>query len=316
MIAEGNIKTIDIDKSVLQRIILPNNNSEVTVYLKRDDLIHLEISGNKWRKLKYNLLEAKKNGYGRLLTFGGAFSNHIYAVAAAGKIFEFKTIGIIRGEEHLPLNPTLKFAVESGMELHYLKRSIYRNRNDKNFQAEIAEQFGNVYIIPEGGTNDLALDGVAEIIDELYVDFDYIFTPVGSGGTLAGLVYGLNGKKNVVGISSLKNGNYLNQIVGDLLKKKLPVAPDNWRIICDYSFGGFAKIKPILVEFVERFYSLNAIELDYIYTGKMLFAVDDMIRNNYFSKGSNVVALHTGGLQGNAGMQSKIKKLTIENYYD
>lgn len=315
MTVKENIKTIDLNKSVLQRVILPNDNPEISVYLKRDDLLHSEISGNKWRKLKYNLIEAKKLGYNKLLTFGGAFSNHIYAVAAAGKILGFRTIGIIRGEENLPLNPTLQFAVNRGMELHYLSRSIYRKRIDKNFHVEIAKRFGNVYIIPEGGTNSFALEGVAEIVDELDINFDYLFTPVGSGGTLAGLVYGLNGRKNIVGISSLKNGNYLNQIVAELVEMKLPFVPANWRIICDYSFGGFAKIKPALVEFVKHFYSLNSIELDYIYNGKMLFAVDDMIKNNYFSKGTNIIALHTGGLQGNAGMQRKINKLTKEINY-
>ncbi len=279
-------------------------------------MLHREISGNKWRKLKYNLIEAKNLDLNQLLTFGGAFSNHVYAVAAAGKIFGFKTIGIIRGEEHLPLNPTLQFATSCGMELHYLNRTAYKNRNDKNFQTEIAEQFGNVYIIPEGGTNSFALEGVAEIVAELDINFDYLFTPVGSGGTLAGLVYGLNGRKNIVGISSLKNGNYLTKIVAELIEMKMPDVPDNWRIIFDYSFGGFAKIKPALVEFINHFSSLNSIELDYIYTGKMLFAVDDMIKNNYFSKGTNIIAIHTGGLQGNTGMQRKINKLTKEIHHD
>lgn len=311
--AGRNKLIIDINKSVLQRVILPNNNPEIKVYLKRDDLIHPEISGNKWRKLKYNLVEARNKGLDQLLTFGGAFSNHIYAVAAAGKMFGFETIGMIRGEEHLPLNSTLKFAAGCGMKLHYLDRTNYRKRNDINFQNEIAKQFENTYVIPEGGTNNFALDGVAEIVDELKVELDYLITPVGSGGTLAGLIYGSKGNKKIIGISSLKNGNYLKEIVNELLKNKFSVIPNNWEINCSYSFGGFAKIGNELIRFLKDFYSLNSIELDYIYNGKMMFAVDDMIKNNYFDKGTTIVALHTGGIQGNIGMKRKFNKLIEES---
>src|SRR5688572_5103008 len=171
---------------------------EITVMVRREDLLHPEVSGNKWRKLKYNLLAAAEQEFDTLLTFGGAFSNHIAAVAAAGNLFGFKTIGLIRGEEHFPLNPTLQQAVLNGMQLHYLDRETYRQKQEPEFLAELAQQFGRAFLIPEGGTNCLALKGCEEIIAGIQEPFDVLCCAAGTGGTSAGLLIGLNGEKQLL----------------------------------------------------------------------------------------------------------------------
>ncbi len=298
---------IELHKSITQKITLPNSFSSVEVYLQREDLIHPFVNGNKYYKLKYNLQKAKEENYNTLLTFGGAYSNHIYAVSAAAKLYGFKSIGIIRGEEYQPLNPTLQFAVNHEMKLHYLDRKTYRKRTDPEFREEIARQFGRVYIIPEGGTNELALKGTAEILKNISVDFDFLCSSVGSGGTLAGLITGNRGIKNIIGFSSLKGGDYLTSVIKELLPPTIKQC-GNWTIDLDYHFGGFAKINRELIEFIEWFKNENNIQLDPIYTGKMIYGINDMICNKYFPSNSRVVAIHTGGLQGLAGMKSKIEK--------
>lgn len=301
--------SVELNKSITQRVILPDNNKSVEVFLHREDLIHPLIGGNKYYKMKYNLLEAKKNNYDTLLTFGGAFSNHIYAVSAAANLFGFNSIGIIRGEEYDPLNSTLQFAVNNGMKLHYLDRETYRNRYEQEFRETIAKQFGRVYILPEGGTNELALKGTAEIVKNIEIDFDYLCAPVGSGGTLAGLIIGLNNNKKTIGFSSLKGGEYLSNTIDKLISNSSNREFDNWIINHDYHCGGFAKINLELVEFVNWFKKNNNAQLDLIYNGKMMYGINDLIKQNYFPANSKIVAIHTGGLQGLAGMKSKIEKI-------
>ena len=189
----------------------------IELYIKRDDLIHPHIQGNKWRKLKYNLFDARVNGIHTLLTFGGPFSNHIYATAAAAKLFHFKAIGIIRGDEPQVLSPTLQFAASQGMELYYMDRESYRQKDDPTNIESLRAQIGNFYLVPEGGTNALAVEGAAEIIEEIDIPFDYICTPCGTGGTLAGLVSGLKGQKQAIGFSSLKGGDTLTPKVSELV---------------------------------------------------------------------------------------------------
>ena len=172
---------------------------KISLFMKREDLNHPQMSGNKWYKLKFNIQEARNQGKDTLLTFGGAYSNHIYAVAAAGKIFNFKTIGIIRGEEHNPLNPTLSFAKGNGMKLYYLDRESYRKKNSPEICDKLTKKFGDFYLLPEGGTNRLAVKGCSEIIGKINLDYDYICCPCGTGGTLAGLITGLNGDKFALG---------------------------------------------------------------------------------------------------------------------
>jgi len=299
---------IDSKKAILQRIHL-NVKNDVEIYIKREDAVHPALSGNKWRKLKYNLIDAKDRGYNKLLTFGGAYSNHIYATASAGKLFGFETIGIIRGEEHLPLNPTLQFASDQGMVLNYLPRNIYRRRNEQEFQRQLAEQLGDVYIVPEGGSNLLALKGVAEMINEIDVDFDYVISAVGSGGTAAGIITALKGNQKYIGVPALKGGEYLNDIIAKFLYEYSERVYNNWELITDFHFGGFAKITHELIDFKMRFEDENDIELDNIYTSKMLFALERLINTGYIPNGSKIIAIHTGGLQGNKGMMKKVERL-------
>ncbi len=304
---------IDESKSILQEVQLPDNKSKIKVYIKRDDLLHPEISGNKWRKLKYNLSNASQLGFNTLLTFGGAYSNHIYAVASAGKNFGFNTIGVIRGEEHLPLNPTLQFAVNCGMQLHYLDRTTYRNRNDISFQNSLLQKYGNAYIVPEGGSNMLALKGAAEVIQSIDIDYDYICCANGTGGTIAGLISGLNGRKKVLGFPSLKGAEFLYDTIDQFVFEYNGKYIKNYNLILDYNFGGYAKINYDLIKFMDELTKTNNVPLDPVYTAKMMYGINDLIKNKYFPEETKVVAVHTGGLQGLMGMQNKIQNIKNNN---
>ena len=296
-------KYINEDSAVLQNVILPNVNKNTNVYIKREDLLHPIISGNKWRKLKYNLVEAKDKGYKTILTFGGAYSNHIHATAFAGKIFGFNTIGIIRGEEHQPLNPTLKDATEFGMKIYYVSRSEYRKKTDKNFIEMLHQKFGDFYHVPEGGSNNLAVKGGTEIVQDINIDFDYIVSACGTGGTLAGVICGLDGNKEAIGVSALKGAGFLNENVSKFVKDYSGKNYYNWKIKLDYHFGGFAKTKPEQIAYMKEFEELNNIQLDPIYTSKMIYGIYDMIKNGEIKKEATIIALHTGGLQGRRGKE-------------
>ena len=284
-------------------------DSGIKLFIKREDLNHPELSGNKWHKLKYNLISAKENGYETLLTFGGAFSNHIYATAAAGKLFGFNTIGIIRGEEHLPINPTLSFASSMGMKIHYVNRKTYREKNSIEFIKHLRQKFGNFYLLPEGGTNKLAVKGAGEIISNIDTDFDYVCCACGTGGTLAGLITGLDGRKRALGFSVLKGGSFLLSDVKKLVYETAGKKYNNWDINLNFHFGGYAKINSELVKFIQRFQKITSIPIEPIYTGKLLFGIYNLILNKYFNNGMNILAIHTGGLQGLPGMKNKISKL-------
>lgn len=275
----------------------------VSLYVKRDDLTHTQVSGNKWRKLKYNLQQAKTLGLPTLLTFGGAYSNHIHAVAMAGQLFGFRTVGVIRGEEHLPLNPTLSFARSCGMELHYLDRATFRLKDDPEvryqLQQALEERYGPFYWVPMGGTNTFALPGVAEVIGQLEgLHFDYLCTACGTGGTLAGLVSGDRGKHQLLGFPALKGADFLYDDIRHLLAEA-GHAYDNWALQLDYHFGGYAKHTPELLDFIRGVRERTGLPLEPIYTGKMCYGVYDLIRQGFFKRGETVVLLHTGGLQVN-----------------
>jgi 1-aminocyclopropane-1-carboxylate deaminase len=263
------------------------------------------MSGNKWYKLKFNIQEAREKGKNTLLTFGGAYSNHIYAVAAAGKIFNFNTIGIIRGEEYNTLNPTLSFAKENGMKLYYMDRESYRKKNSLEIRDKLIKKFGDFYLLPEGGTNELAVKGCSEIIEKIKLDYDYICCPCGTGGTLAGLITGLNGNKFALGFTVLKGASFLKNTVKTLLQPSTMYYLNNWDINLDYHFGGYAKFNKSLFEFIDRFSSLTNIPVEPIYTGKMLYGIYDLIANGFFKEETRIVAIHTGGLQGLDGLRSK-----------
>ncbi|VAW83941.1 pyridoxal phosphate-dependent deaminase, putative [hydrothermal vent metagenome] len=267
----------------------------VRLFIKRDDLIHPVISGNKWRKLKFNLIEAKRQQL-PFLTFGGAYSNHIHAVAGAGKLFDIRTIGIIRGEENLPLNPTLQFAKNQGMKLHYISRKDYRQKNNPELYNQFKKLFGPYYLVPEGGSNSLALPGVAEIITELdqQLNYDSVVTACGTGGTIAGLLSSKS-KKHFLGIAVLKGADFLRKDVKALYS---PSKQQSWDINLDYHFGGYAKYNKTLLEFITEFEETFQIKIEPIYTAKMFYGLFDLIEKNTFKKNSTIIALHTGGLQG------------------
>ena len=291
--------------SINQQIILPNN--AVELYVKREDKIHPFVSGNKYRKLKYNLLEAKNNGFDTLLTFGGAFSNHIAAVASAGNAFGFKTIGIVRGEElgnKISENSTLSFAKENGMQFKFVSRELYRNKTSESFLNDLKEEFGDFYLIPEGGTNKLAVKGCEEILNTEDNTFDYICCAVGTGGTISGLINCSKPSQQVLGFPALK---------GDFLKEDISkfATQTNWKLITDYHFGGYAKINEELVTFINQFKTDNQVSLDPVYTGKILYGIMDLISKNYFPKGSKILVIHTGGLQGIEGMNAVLRKKNL-----
>ena len=270
----------------------------VRLLVKREDLNHRFVSGNKWWKLKYNLEEAKRQQKNTLLTFGGAYSNHIFSTAAAARESGFKSIGIIRGEETLPINPTLQFARECGMHLHYIAREPYRHKQEPAFIQHLHDLFDDFYLIPEGGTNAFAISGCAEFAQtELNLSFDFIMVPVGTGGTMAGIVAGLRGSKTVLGVSTLRGGDFLMDEVTHLVQKFNGEVYENWSILTPYHHGGYAKVTKELLAFMDEMRVTYNLPLDHVYTGKLLWAVMEEVKNGTFPKGSTVLALHTGGLQ-------------------
>ena len=294
---------INLEKSINQHLTL-DKNLDIECYIKREDKIHPFISGNKYRKLKYNLIEAKKLGITTLLTFGGAFSNHIAAVAFAGKEFGFKTIGVIRGEElenNFEGNATLQFAQTNGMQFKFVSRSDYRLKTSINFISQLKREFGNFYNIPEGGTNALAIEGCQEILTETDEMFDYVCCAVGTGGTISGLINSSKLNQQILGFPVLK-GDFLSDNISKFVHQ------NNWKLITDYHFGGYAKVNEELVGFINKFKQLENISLDPIYTGKLMFGVYKLIEQGFFKKGSKILAIHTGGLQGISGINQRLKQ--------
>lgn len=285
----------------------------VDLYVLRLDLMHPWVNGNKWFKLKYNLLEAKEKNFTTLLTFGGAYSNHIYATAAAGNLFGFRTIGVIRGEERLPLNPTLSFAVQQGMQLVYLNREMYRQRNTPALQEYLRQRFGEVFIIPEGGSNLNGVRGCIEIVGSA-IAFDRICVACGTATTLAGIALSLHEGQRAIAFPVLKNGAFLAQEIESLLTNylasDLPApysSPASWELVCDYHFGGYAKVNDELLLFSQQFTQEHGVPLDYVYTAKMFYGVMDLLQQGFFCKGDRLLLVHTGGLQGNAGIEERFQ---------
>ncbi|WP_243794328.1 1-aminocyclopropane-1-carboxylate deaminase/D-cysteine desulfhydrase [Saccharopolyspora gloriosae] len=263
----------------------------VRVWLKRDDLLHPEVPGNKWRKLKYNLAAAKDRRDSRLLTFGGAFSNHLRATAAAGHYFGFETVGVVRGEEHLPLNESLAYAVGRGMMLTYLDRGTYRRKTEPDVLGALAAEFGPCYFLPEGGSNGLGVRGCAEVVDEIDVDVDVVCCATGSGGTVAAIAAGLAGHQRALGFTVLKGGQYLAGEVRRLQREGFGVTTGNWELDHDFHFGGYAKRKPELDSFISDFQSRHGIALDWVYEAKMMSGVFQRIGSGDFAPGTTIVAV-------------------------
>ncbi|OEY71740.1 1-aminocyclopropane-1-carboxylate deaminase/D-cysteine desulfhydrase [Salegentibacter salarius] len=283
----------------------------ISLHLKREDLLHPEVSGNKFRKLKYNILEAQKHEKKTLLTFGGAYSNHIAATAAAGKISGLKTIGIIRGEElgqnlekTLTQNRTLNFAHSCGMQFSFVSREDYRDKETLEFQKKLNEELSEFYLVPEGGTNQLAIKGCEEILNEKDKEFHFIAASVGTGGTLSGLINASTKNQQILGFPALK-GDFLSEEIKKYSTK------NNWELILNYHFAGYAKVDSHLINFINKFKEKYQIQLDPVYTGKLVFGIFDLIKTGYFPSGSKVLVIHTGGLQGIPGMNSVLKKKNL-----
>ncbi|TRO64181.1 1-aminocyclopropane-1-carboxylate deaminase/D-cysteine desulfhydrase [Christiangramia sabulilitoris] len=296
------------EKAVSQKI--PNQfiaefDQGIQLYIKREDLLHPEVSGNKFRKLKYNLIQARQESFAQLLTFGGAHSNHIAATAAAGQLFRFKTIGIIRGEE-LETNkekwsPTLRYAESCGMKFVFISREKYREKKSAEFIEKLKAEFGNFYLLPEGGTNELAIRGCSEILQDTDEIFDFICASAGTGGTVAGLIKAATTKQKVLGFSALIS-DHLGRDISEM------VDHNRWELNKDYHFGGYAKVNAKLIDFINDFSKKYKIYLDPIYTGKLVFGIFDLIKSGYFPKNSKILAIHTGGLQGIEGMNQILKR--------
>jgi len=299
--------------TINQKIEFPFSQ-KCTVYVKREDLIHPIVSGNKFRKLKYNLIEVKANQHTKLLTFGGAFSNHIAAAAFAAKENGFESIGIIRGEElrgKIAENPTLQFAQDCGMQFEFVSREQYRLKDEPQFLEELKQKFGSFYHLPEGGTNDLAIKGCEEILTSNDSQFDYICCAVGTGGTISGIINSTQIHQKVLGFPALK-GDFLKDEIRNFAKN------DRWELINSYHFGGYGKVDANLIAFINSFYEKTNVPLDPIYTGKLFYGVIDLINNNYFPECSKILVIHTGGIQGIQGMNIKLKnkKLPLINTND
>lgn len=287
--------------SPLEKLELPLfSEKSLEVFVKRDDLIDAVISGNKWRKLKHNILAAQAQNYHTILTFGGAFSNHIAATARVGKVFGLNTIGVIRGEEFTPLNPTLYQAKEDGMILIYVSRGDYKLKDSPELINKLKEQFGDFYLIPEGGGNNLGVEGCAEIVKEVDIKFDYILTDCGTGATLAGIVSAINENQVAIGIPVLKSGDFIRKEVDSFLGVELP-----FKLYTDYHFGGYAKHTQELIDFMRIFYKETGIKTDPVYTAKLFFGLLDLVKKDSFPIGSKIVVVHTGGLQGIAGFEKR-----------
>ena len=298
----------NIIKTQNQHIVLSVlKEKNIELYIKREDQIHPLVSGNKFRKLKYNLQEATNQQKKTLLTFGGAFSNHIVATAVAGTLRGFRTIGIIRGDElgkdvakTLANNSTLRKASESGMKFEFISREYYREKTRPQFIETLQEKHGDFYSIPEGGTNELAIKGCEEILTTEDSQFDYICSCVGTGGTISGIINNAKDHQKVLGFPALK-GDFLENEILKYAKKQ-----ENWELIKEYHFGGYGKYTDELIHFINRFKSETDIPLDPIYTGKMMFGVLDMIKKNRFLNGSKILIIHTGGLQGIEGFNQRL----------
>ena len=275
-----------------------------SIVIKREDLIHPIVSGNKIRKLNYVFQDIKEKNILCVLTFGGAFSNHLAATSTTGKILNVKTIGIIRGEEwqtKISESQTLVFCKNEGMELYCVSREEYRSKEFGNIVRGIVTKNSKIRIIPEGGTEPLAIKGCEEILQKEDINFDVVCSSVGTGGTLSGLINSVAHHQKVIGFNALKNPK-INLIVSNFTKQQ------NWFINPDYTFGGYAKVTDRLIAFMNQFYQQYEIPLDPIYTGKMLFGIFDLIKQKKWIWGKKILVIHTGGLQGVAGMNFQLQK--------
>ncbi|MGB3591563.1 MAG: pyridoxal-phosphate dependent enzyme [Nonlabens sp.] len=287
----------DPDCSIVQHF-KSYSQEQVEIFIKREDLLHPQVSGNKLRKLKYNFAHARENNYATILTYGGAYSNHIAATAAAGNLLGFKTIGVIRGEElgvdlekTLLHNITLRLATAYGMNLKFVSRNLYRRKNESSFRDRLICEYGRFYELPEGGTNGLAVKGCAEILErDEKSDYDVFAVAAGTGGTAAGVLQSVTSHKKVIVCGALK-GKFLKAEIEQLAAGK------PFDFFDDSEFGGYAKSRDELIGFMNLSFRESGIPLEPIYTGKLLFKLDKLIRAGYFKPKTRILAIHTGGMQ-------------------
>lgn len=283
-----------------------------SIFIKREDLLHPVVSGNKFRKLKYIFKEIITNKIPVVITFGGAFSNHLAATAALGNELGVKTIGIVRGQEwrnKINESNTLSYCYSKKMDLICVSREAYKKKETSDEIQKYLKTISNYRLIPEGGTESISVKGCAEILRPIDSKFDVICSSLGTGGTLAGLITASYKKQFILGFNALNSSSAIN-LVNYYTKKK------NWEIINDFTFGGYGKIKPELINFMNNFYKQYKIPLDPVYTGKMLFAIFELIKKNKWRWGKKILVIHTGGLQGISGMNNYLerKKLPILTY--
>ncbi len=303
--------------SPIERLSIQSLNAMgIEVYMKRDDLIHPQVSGNKWRKLKYNIAKAQQRGSDTLLTLGGAHSNHIAATAAAGAIMGLKTIGIIRGEDADLENPTLSFAASKGMLLQRISRAQFREAGSWDFMDELKAQFGHFYHIPQGGANLLGVMGCMDILKETDIAFDRVFVACGTATTLSGIALNNPRQSMLYGVSALKGGAFLRDEVAAHAKALLQdeeterSVMEHVEILDKYHFGGYAKTTPELIDFMRSFFRETGVKLDPVYTGKCAYAMIDFTgrlkRDNVEVNNEKWLIIHTGGMQGIGAMERKI----------
>ncbi|MBP6235499.1 MAG: 1-aminocyclopropane-1-carboxylate deaminase/D-cysteine desulfhydrase [Saprospiraceae bacterium] len=289
--------------SPIQEVDFPLlKNKNIRLWIKRDDLIHPWVSGNKYRKLKYNLKSAIENNSKTIVTFGGAFSNHLHATSGACALLGLKSVGIVRGEIDLN-NPTIKFCIERGMNLIPVSRAAYRLKENSQEIMELIQKYPDCYMVPEGGTNQLALRGASEIVDEIKIQWnempEIISLACGTGGTTAGILSANTLNSKVIAFSALKT-SHLESEIKQLSDFK---NADKLSVQTDFHFGGYAKWNPELIDFIHDFEKQTDIPLDHVYNGKAMFGLFKLILADYFEPGSTICYIHTGGLQGKDGLK-------------
>lgn len=283
-----------LNKPELQQLNHPLlEEKQLKALVLRLDRVHPFVSGNKWYKLKYNLEQFQKENKKYLVTFGGAYSNHLAATAQAGKEFGIRTIGIVRGEElDENSNEYLRFASSRGMRLIFVTRDKYRSLRENDAVVNLfPDQIHEMYVIPEGGSNEQGVLGCREIVEAIPIDFDCIGVACGTGTTISGIAQSLKSHQRAIGISVLDGNDFLTNDV-----KKFTGQLNNFKVMDDCHFGGFAKSTEELDSFCKSFTANHHIPIEPVYTGKLFFGIFDLIRKDYFEKGKTVVLIHTGGI--------------------
>lgn len=268
-------------------------NKELNISVKRLDLIDRIWGGNKLFKLRPNLAYAREQGYKGILTFGGAYSNHIAATSALTRSMDLESIGVIRGERPKKISVTLQRAEDQGMRLEFISREEYKKRNDPGYLAELQNTFPDHWIIPEGGTNKLGIEGCRGILDTADTEFNHILVAAGTGGTAAGIISSCSGSQFVTCVAVLNAGTSIGSLIGSSVNVKEP----NWMVNEDYSFGGYAKRDPSLEQFIHDFNKVSGIQIEPVYTGKLFYGLRDMIMKKRFNRDDKILVIHSGGLQ-------------------